>query len=40
MRAMIGNAEGKAATIEDGRVNQHLVDAVIRSGETGEWETL
>ena len=29
-----------AATIEDGRVNQHLVDAVIRSGETGEWETL
>lgn len=37
---ILGKADGKAATIEDGRVNQHLVDAVIRSGETGEWETL
>ena len=37
---ILGKADGKAATIEDGRVNQHLVDAVIRSGETGEWENL
>lgn len=35
-----GKADGKAATIEDGRVNQHVMDAVLRSAETGAWETI
>lgn len=33
-----GVGDGKAATIEDGRINQHAVDAVIRSAESGTWE--
>ena len=33
-----GNPDGKAATIEDGRVNQHAMDAVLRSAESGTWE--
>ena len=33
-----GKPDGKAATIEDGRVNQHAMDAVLRSAESGTWE--
>lgn len=32
-----GKGDGLAATILDGQVNQHAVDAVIESGETGNW---
>lgn len=32
--------DGKAATIQDGQYNQHVMDAVLRSAETGVWETI
>lgn len=32
-----GKGDGKAATIEDGRVNQHAVDAVLLSAESSKW---
>lgn len=32
-----GKADGKAATVADGRINQYAVDAVVRSAETGAW---
>lgn len=35
-----GREDGKAATIVDGQINQHAVDAVLRSAETGTWETI
>ena len=35
-----GKADGLAANIVDGQINQHAVDAVIRSAETGVWETV
>ena len=35
-----GKDDGLAAGIEDGRINQHAVDAVLRSAKTGMWETI
>lgn len=35
-----GKDDGLAATVFDGQVNQHAVDAVLRSGETGCWVEL
>lgn len=32
-----GKEDGLAATIFDGQINQHAVDAVIKSAETGGW---
>ena len=37
---ILGKEDGNAATIEDGRINQHAVDAVLRSAETGTWESV
>ncbi|MGN0477921.1 MAG: Gfo/Idh/MocA family protein [Hominenteromicrobium sp.] len=33
-----GKGDGKTATIEDGRINQHAMDAVLRSAKSGTWE--
>ncbi len=35
-----GTGDGKAATIEDGRINQHAVDAILSSAESGRWVEL
>lgn len=35
-----GCGDGLAATIFDGQVNQHLVDAILASGEKGRWVTV
>ena len=35
-----GAGDGNAASIEDGRVNQHAVDAILASAESGKWFTL
>ena len=35
-----GNGDGLAATLEDGRLNQHVVDAVLASAEEGCWQVL
>lgn len=35
-----GKPDGKAATIEDGRINQYAMEAVLRSAESGTWETI
>lgn len=35
-----GRGDGLAADVFDGQINQHAVDAVIASGETGQWITL
>ncbi len=35
-----GKADGLAATIQDGRANQHLLDAIVESAEKGTWLSL
>ncbi|MEG1426464.1 MAG: Gfo/Idh/MocA family oxidoreductase [Oscillospiraceae bacterium] len=35
-----GKGDGKAATVSDGQINQHAMDAVLRSAETGTWEKI
>ena len=35
-----GKEDGMAATIFDGQINQHAVDAVLQSSEEGRWITL
>lgn len=32
-----GSADGKAATIADGRSNQRVLDAILRSAQEGRW---
>ncbi|WP_322202060.1 Gfo/Idh/MocA family protein [Acutalibacter intestini] len=35
-----GVGDGKAAHIQDGQVNQHVVDAILASAQSGRWVTL
>ncbi len=35
-----GVEEGKAARIQDGQANQHVVDAILASAESGRWAAL
>ena len=35
-----GKADGLAATVNDGAINMHSVDAVVDSAEKGEWINL
>ena len=37
---ILGRGDGIAATILDGRTNQHMVDAVLSSAKTGNWINL
>lgn len=37
---ILGKEDGKAAGIADGQINQHAVDAVLKSAETGGWVEL
>ena len=34
---LLGKADGLSATVADGRVNMHAVDAVLASAEKGAW---